>query len=296
MPFCSRISDFHITSSATHWRVSIDTPLGPDHVNFESILVNSIGRTRLQSIQRYGRFLDQWKLEFSIGREAISEDVLLEFLRILRWTVTISDDADESHALCLHKLPHPTDGPNGPEFKWTRIGDLVHQAKSYGPTTGSKPAALELGKEMECWIRSHPRYRAADVIIPAPAGNPNKAFDLPLYIAEYLSTNLSYVLGVCKKTHSVSQQKYLEQNPEILRENVHGKFMVATPVRDKSVIILDDLYGSGATLDELARACKAADAKTVLSFTATKNATFCQGISASGWYDIYTKKEQANDE
>ena len=103
-------------------------------------------------------------------------------------------------------------------------------------------------------------------------------------------------LEFVKKTHSVSQQKYLEQNPEILRENVHGKFMVATPVRDKSVIILDDLYGSGATLDELARACKAADAKTVLSFTATKNATFCQGISASGWYDIYTKKEQANDE
>lgn len=135
-----------------------------------------------------------------------------------------------------------------------------------------------------------------DVIIPAPPGNPIKAFDLPLYIARHLSDTLKYRLGACGKIQPVKEQKSLEQDLEILWDNVHGKFMVVTPVRDKSVIILDDLYGSGITLGEVARACRAAGAKSVLSLAATKTAKFCNGLSPSGWYEVSMEAEAGIDE
>lgn len=267
-------------------------------MDFESILMNSIDRARLEpeSTQRCRGPFYLWKSEFLIAREAISEDVLLKFLKILKWTVTISDDADESHALYLHYLPHPTDDPYVPMWKPTRIGNLIRKAKSYGPTSGSKSAASELSKKIEYWILRHPRYRMSDVIISAPPGNPNKTFDLPLHIANYLSAIMKYCLGTCEKIQPMRQQKSLEQNYQTLQSNVTGKFKVDIDLRDKSVIVLDDLYQSGETLRELARACRAAGAKNVLSLAASKTAKFCNGLSPSEWYEVSMEAEQANDE
>ena len=289
MPLCSRISDFTVSSSHSQWNVAVDTPLSLRDVNFENILINSIVGARLISTEPTGQFPSCYQSHFSIPKGAINENDLKKFLKILKWTVSISDTADESHALYLHSLPKPT-------FDKTRMGTLVNKAKSYSPSTGNKPAALKLAERMEYWILRHPRYRASDVIIPAPAGNPDKAFDLPLYIAEYLSATVNYVLGVCKKVHPISQQKSLEQNPEILRNNVTGKFKLDTHIRGNSVIILDDIYQSGETLHEVARACRAAGAKTVLSLTATKTAKFCNGLAPSEWYEVSMEAEKANDE
>jgi glutamine phosphoribosylpyrophosphate amidotransferase len=58
---------------------------------------------------------------------------------------------------------------------------------------------------------------------------------------------------------------------------------VAENLADKTVIIVDDTYGSGGTMEETTRACRSAGAKEVLGLTATKNAKSTQGIDISDW-------------
>ncbi len=56
------------------------------------------------------------------------------------------------------------------------------------------------------------------------------------------------------------------------RENVRGSFSVASPekIRDKNIIIIDDVYTTGATAEELAKTLKRCGAKTVLALTFAK--------------------------
>ena len=71
----------------------------------------------------------------------------------------------------------------------TRIGNLVYKAKSYTPTTGSKPAASDLAQKFVYWLERHPQYMKAHVIVPVPPSNKAKAFDLPAFVAKYLRLN-----------------------------------------------------------------------------------------------------------
>ncbi len=66
--------------------------------------------------------MNLYESHFSIPKKIIGEDELKNFLKILKWTVSISDDDDESHALYLHSLPHPSNYPYEPKFKKTRMG------------------------------------------------------------------------------------------------------------------------------------------------------------------------------
>jgi predicted amidophosphoribosyltransferase len=56
------------------------------------------------------------------------------------------------------------------------------------------------------------------------------------------------------------------------RENVRGAFVVTAPerVRDRSVIVVDDVYTTGTTLNECARVLRAAGAKQVVVATVAR--------------------------
>lgn len=207
----------------------------------------------------------------------------------LLWTVTIADDADESHAVYLHDLPFPRKGadPDAVDFRHTRVGKMVRRAKSYSHNTGDAVAATELTDTvMRYWMERHPRYMRADIMIPAAPGNPHKRFDLPLFMATRLAANLGKELVKCSKPQSSPPQKSSGDDLEVLHANIAGKISVGSNLFGKTVIVLDDIYKSGSTIREIVRACRAAGAKEVLSLTATKTAKFCRGITPSEWYEV----------
>jgi competence protein ComFC len=72
-------------------------------------------------------------------------------------------------------------------------------------------------------------------------------------------------------TRRISPQKDLV-NRDGKWENVQGAFQVRRPefVRDQSVLMVDDVYDSGATLGEAYRALKAAGAADIAVVTVTK--------------------------
>jgi hypothetical protein len=284
MPICCRISDFKIQETTTSWEVMVEVPLPPELVDFRVIFQNSFPGTGVQSLPR--NFFDPWRYLVQIPKSAVSRDLLSSYFGLLRWTVTISGEADETHALYLHTVPHPTNDPYESEFRRTKMGELVYRAKSYSPTTGSRTAAAELSGRFKHWIKRHPRYLSSDIIVPAPPGNPNKAFDLTFFIADHLSKGLGLPVCECLKAGHMEEQKGVEQDLLSLRANVSGKFQVRKNLSGRTALVIDDLYQSGETVNEIARACRAAGANSVLALAATKTAKFCNGLTPSDWYDV----------
>lgn len=199
-------------------------------------------------------------------------------LYLLETSVTINDSADASHALRIHDAKDEETGG------WARsdIGKLVRRAKSYDRerNCGDRQAAKRLADEMLQWITVMPLYCDADLIVPAPSTNPDKAYDLPAMIAEHLSSLTSKEIATIRSSNAVPQ-KGLAEKEKASAEGLARHYDVLGDAAGKSVLVIDDIYESGATVGAMTLALRSAGAREVLSLTATKAAKGCHGLTAS---------------
>ena len=199
-------------------------------------------------------------------------------LYLLETSVTINDSADASHALRIH------DAKDEETSGWVRsdIGKLVRRAKSYDRerNCGDQQAAKRLADEMLQWITVMPLYCDADLIVPAPSTNPDKAYDLPAMIAGHLSSLTSKEIATIRSSNAVPQ-KGLAEKEKASAESLARHYDVIGDAAGKSVLVIDDIYESGATVGAMTLALRSAGAREVLSLTATKAAKGCHGLTAS---------------
>lgn len=114
------------------------------------------------------------------------------------------------------------------------------------------------GKYLEKEYRNLPE---TDIIVPVPIWE-KKLLDRTYSSAEVLAKELAECVGVeltpgvCKKIKDTGTQTVL--NPEERAKNVKGCFEVVQKekVKGKSVLIVDDVFTTGATASELARVLK----------------------------------------
>ncbi len=291
MPHCCRIETYTTKVVEDEIHGQMTTPLPANVVDFGKILRGTFPGCTCTDTELIVGFPPRWQTDFRIPYSTDSKAALVRLLNVLTWTVTIEDEADESHSLYLHKIPFPskdTSDPDAePDWKHSKVGLLVNEAKSYGIGSGNVKSAKELcDDKFLYWIRRHVRYQRADVILPAPLGNPNKSFDLPWFIANRLTSTLRIPLVTAQSTRSTEQQKSVDFDLEARYNNIAGKFSIPTSLDGRTVIALDDIYSSGATMTELVRAARAAGAKTVLGLTATKTARHTRGLTPSDWYKV----------
>ncbi|MBE7039772.1 MAG: ComF family protein [Ruminococcaceae bacterium] len=121
-------------------------------------------------------------------------------------------------------------------------------------------------------LASSPHYMQADVICSVPISNKRKkkrGFDHIHPISKYISfkTGIPYAKGVIAKIKEVPPQSKLSFKER--RLSVAGAFKVMNPcvVRDKTVILIDDIMTTGATVSEISRILKRAGAKRVIVLT-----------------------------
>lgn len=213
-----------------------------------------------------------------------SRDTLVRMVGLLYSHLTIFDSLDETHALAPHQIPTGIE-----DFVRSEIGDLVYRAKSYSAASGSKSRADLLADHMTKFLRSHPRYSAANHFTAVPPSNPSKTFDLPTHLAKHASRTLGRSLLTIGKVRATEPQKG-KGTEEDCRTNVTGSMRVDQSLNGATVVVVDDIYRSGCSMAEAARACRQAGAREVLGFAATKTLKFLQGLDVSEYEDRWIAK------
>ena len=119
----------------------------------------------------------------------------------------------------------------------------------------------------------HPELADVEAIVPVPPSTP-RPFDPVSVLAEELGRRLSRpVRPVLVKTRRTAPQKEMRTLAQ-KRANVAGAFAVPgarqSEVRSQRLLVLDDLYDSGATLEEVCRVLRQAGAARLCVLTLTR--------------------------
>ncbi|HID61442.1 MAG TPA: hypothetical protein EYP49_01660 [Anaerolineae bacterium] len=203
-----------------------------------------------------------------------SERVRVEaLLRMFQEVVCIEDDLTETFALGYHTQMDPAR-----RYARTDLGDLVYRAKPYRGdfTPERRRVADEIVEQMTRFIQSHPTYARAEIIAAAPPSVPGRP-NLPVYLVEQLVACLNKANGTAwiTKTRPTRPMKDCETIQEKI-DNVRGAFTLtsqgSTQIRGRSVIVVDDIYQTGFTLNEVGRVLIANGAREVMGLVATKTA------------------------
>ena len=286
MPVCAYISDYNLKASGPLVRAEVLQEGG-----VEGRLTRIVQEAFPESIVS--------KREFEITKQTIvweSREVfdvlssdsemqgrLDSFLDLLGRCITIADDLDESHALSPHMLP-PDDGDEANQWKRTRTGELVNQAKDYQASNVFKDgeATSSISAQVMEFLSTHPQYLRAGIVVPAPSSNPAIGRNLPWAIAREVT--LEKRLVAPRRLRLIPPQKgYNEAESGVSREELQEGTVQVDEALSGTVVVIDDLYESGGTLMEVARACRKAGANSVLGLTITKNAKQTQGMDIASW-------------
>ncbi len=129
---------------------------------------------------------------------------------------------------------------------------------------------------LEGTVRARFDLRAIDVVLPVPTGfwaRVNRGYAQCAYLAKDLAKRLEkpYAGRVLKQSKRKSQQAKLTEDAR--HANVQGVYSVAQParVKDRTVLLVDDILTTGSTLSECARVLKAAGARQVWCITLARS-------------------------
>jgi hypothetical protein len=201
------------------------------------------------------------------GDAAVQE--LTDFCELLRECWLLEDDLTEMMALSLHTETSAMEG-----FQRTSIGQLVFDAKAYDRWRhpGNPAKADELAELMARVVQRHPAYRRSELIVPVLGSNSDKPFDLPQAVCRSLSRrlNIPMAIDVLSKVRDTKPMKDVRTIPEKVN-NVEGVFRADEQlVNGKRVLLVDDIYQTGFSINEVGRALRVAGALSVVGLVATK--------------------------
>jgi hypothetical protein len=186
---------------------------------------------------------------------------------------------EDSVAVFLSR-PHPRrlDGPwqegwalgfhsgfGGADWKRSPVGDLTYRLKYEGDPAAAQP----LVEQALAVCRAHAAMAGIDALV-AVAPSVTRSFDPVTAIVEGLAAGLGKpALDALVKTRQTAPQKDMRTLAQ-KKANVAGAFAVKAEVSGKRLLVVDDLFDSGATLEEVTRVLRQAGAASVCVLTLTR--------------------------
>lgn len=154
---------------------------------------------------------------------------------------------------------------SGNEWSRSRVGDLVHRLKYEGETE----ALLPLVSEALALIEAHPEFSRVDGVVATPP-TVVREFDHVAAFARLLADRLRLpVLAAIEKTRHTRPQKDFRTLAE-KKHNVAGAYQSRECVRGRRLLLVDDLFDSGMSLEEMTQTLLRAGAKGVVVLTMTR--------------------------
>lgn len=146
--------------------------------------------------------------------------------------------------------------------------ELIHKFKYKGKVSLGKRLSKKLGEE----IRKDKRFSSFDFLIPVPlhpARKRERGYNQSEVMGEVISKdlNISFLKNGLKRIKNTKDQTKL--NDEQRRKNVKDAFKISDSeiIKDKKIILVDDVITTGATLFECAKVLKNNGAKKIVGAT-----------------------------
>lgn len=273
MPLCFLLENYSIASPS---RIAIRASLHPGQVNLPNVLMACFPGLSVKiddddRLSGWSIVTGLWETDLVLEGRVPSTESLASFLELLKEPrITIADELDESHCLDFHQ--RPTEVPQ--EFTYTNIGRLVFQAKY----RGNAAAADEIATQMGHFINRHPRYERAQCIAAVPRSTSVGWLNLAQRLIDHLTGFLAKHRLTLYRSEAVTSQKDVSDEAERYSRQ-QGTMACDHDLALQSVVIIDDMYGSGASMQEAARTLRAAGAAEVLGLAATKTLKYARGVS-----------------
>jgi len=169
--------------------------------------------------------------------------------------------ATDTQPLCGSCQSHPsrTDHLLAPFVYSSPIRELVHGFKFHQTNHLAKLLATILYQQIAEAIAPV----QADLMIPVPLANSRlrqRGFNQALELSRYLSKWTSIPLATNEVERIEGSSSQVSLNGEARRHEIRNQFVVRRSLVGKSIIIVDDVVTTGATVQELARVLRAAGA------------------------------------
>ncbi len=154
---------------------------------------------------------------------------------------------------------------SGDQWARSKVGELAYRLKYQQDRSALRP----LVDLITSLMAEHRQLADVDMIVPAPSSS-EKEFDHVRALAEALGSDLGIPVRAAvsriRKTEPQKEMRSLAQK----KANVAGAFGVADDVKGKRVLVVDDFYDSGATLEEISRALRGSGASGIAVLTLTR--------------------------
>ena len=158
---------------------------------------------------------------------------------------------------------HLCNGVAASYYGVSNVGKMIHRSKY--ENGGDFPSYL-VGLTLRA-MRKHYGQKHFDYIVFVPPTVSGKLVE-NFAIAISGLTNIP-LLHAIRKTRETQEQKIF-QNKYNKSENLDGAFEITENVQDKTLLLIDDIYDSGATIAETAKVLAAAGAKEICPLVIAK--------------------------
>jgi predicted amidophosphoribosyltransferase len=169
-------------------------------------------------------------------------------------------------------LDYDRQGGN-PSRPQTRIGNLRSRAKPYSvqPTKDTFIAANKLAQLCLEFLAKVNCYRFCDCVVAMPPSDPKKQFDLPSFLASEIAKGLDKP-DLSKSVDTVRLRPALKNVPLGQKlDALEGTIKVDRKIfKGKQVLLIDDLYQSGVSMNYAAMLILEAGAKAIYGLACEK--------------------------
>lgn len=149
------------------------------------------------------------------------------------------------------------------------LSDAIHMLKY----SDAKSVSRQLGTMMAERVVGDQKYNKADMILAVPLHSARKR-ERGYNQAQLLAEQLGKALDIPAPEGLIARGKHTKSqttlNKEQRHKNVEGIFVVQNPARikDRTIILVDDVLTTGATIGTCGQSLLAAGAREVLAYTA----------------------------
>lgn len=164
--------------------------------------------------------------------------------------------------------------------KRTNVGHLLHKFKY----EQNRQAGMILADIASDFINSQIPLKSCDLMLTVPPSFRSRSFDLVSFVAERIEekTQICWERDVFLRTRLTKPQKDILDR-EFKQSNVLNTYKLAKPLKldGKKILLIDDIFDSGATSDQISAILREAKADKIYVLVLTKTAYLKGGGSFS---------------